>query len=107
MNSLGVEEKGETLASLCEAASSELVARLKEGVEPESIKPLFVTAAGVLALSMYIALGDKGETGFKAGDISVSFGGRAASAHALRTQAEAILAAHLRDRGFEFRSVEA
>lgn len=105
--SLGVgAEKKDALNALCEAASAELLSRLKEGVEVESIKHLFVTAAGVLALSMYIALGDSGSYSFKAGNLSVSSGSGASSAHSLRQQAESILAAYLTDKGFEFRSVE-
>lgn len=105
--SLGAEaEKKDALSALCEAASAELLNRLREGVDVESIKPLFVTAAGVLALSMYIALGDSGSYSFKAGNLSVSSGGSAVSAHSLRQQAESILSAYLVDRGFEFRSVE-
>lgn len=105
--SLGGETgKKDTLTALCAAASAELLARLREGVDVESIKPLFVTAAGVLALSMFIALGDEGEYSFKAGSVSVSGGNKAASAHSLRMQAETILSAYLSDRGFQFKSVE-
>ena len=98
--------KKDILSALCEAASAELMGRLKEGVETESIKPLFVTAAGVLALSMFVALDDCGSYTFKAGNLSVSSAGGAVSAHTLRKQAEAILSAYMADRGFEFRSVE-
>lgn len=101
-------EKAETLNALCAAASAEIVARLRQGVEPESIKELFVTAAGVLALSMYIALGEGGSGwSFKAGNLAVSRSGSGyADADALRRQAEAMLAAYLVDQGFDFRSVE-
>ena len=95
----------QALSALCEAAAAELLGRLREGVDIESIKPLFVTAAGVLALSMYIAVGDEGVESFKAGNLSLSFGCKGASAHSLRTQAEAILSAYIADCGFEFRSV--
>lgn len=98
-------EKTEALSALCGAASAELRARLREGVEVESIKPLFVAAAGVLALSMYIALGDEGSYSFRAGELSVSKNG-GVSASSLRQQAESILSAYLRDCGFDFRSVK-
>ena len=104
-NSLGGAENGEVLSALCAAASAELLSRLREGTDVESIKPLFVTAAGVLALSMYIALGDEGDCAFKAGSFSMSTGGKAASAHSLRKQAEAMLASYISDSGFEFRGV--
>ncbi len=104
---LGEEAGSEgVLKALCEAASTELLARLREGTNVESIKPLFVTAAGVLALSMYVAVGDEGTKSVKAGNMAISTGGRAASAHSLRKQAEAMIAAYVKDCGFEFRSVE-
>ena len=99
------EGKSPRLEALCAAASAELMGRLREGVKIEDIKPLFVSAAGVLALSMYIAAEDEGQCSFKAGNLSVSSGSKAASAHSLRLQAEAMLAAYMADRGFEFRSV--
>ena len=95
------------LSALCEAASAELLGRLREGVDVAEIKQLFVTAAGVLALSMYMAVGDEGKKTVKAGHLSVSTGGKAASAHSLRKQAEAMLSAYIADCGFDFRSVEA
>ena len=52
-----------------------------------------------------MAVEDEGEKAVKAGNLSVSTGGRAASAHSLRKQAEAMLAAYLEDQGFSFRSV--
>ena len=104
---LGGEDADDAaLKALCAAASGELLGRLREGTDVESIKPLFVTAAGVLALSMYMTLGDAGLEGMKAGNLSLSFGDKAASAHSLRTQAEAMLSAYLRDAGFDFRGVE-
>ena len=106
-NSLGSDNTNrEMLNALCSAASSELLGRLKEGTDVESIKTLFVTAAGVLALSMYIALGDNGSYSFRAGNLSVSASGGGTSAASLRKQAESILAGYISDRGFEFRSVE-
>ena len=106
---LGEEAEGELVEKLCAAASAELLARLRQGVEPESIKELFVTAAGVLALSMYCALGQNSDgLSFRAGNLSVSraFRGSGSKAEQLRTQAETMLSAYLADRGFEFRSVE-
>lgn len=97
----------ETLSALCAAASAEIMARLREGVSVEDIKETFVTAAGVLALSMYIALGDSGgDFSFRAGNLSVSQSGGGSKADALRAQAENMLARYLIDQGFDFRSVE-
>jgi len=104
---LGGEDADDAaLKALCAAASGELLGRLREGTDVESIKPLFVTAAGVLALSMYTALGDEGTKSVRAGNLSVSTGGKAASAHSLRKQAEAMIASYIEDCGVEFRSVE-
>lgn len=100
-------DKQETLNALCAAASTEILSRLREGVKAEDIKETFVTAAGVLALSMYIALGEGGGNySFKAGNLSVSQSGGESKADALRRQAESILAHYLVDQGFDFRSVE-
>ncbi|MGN1002552.1 MAG: hypothetical protein ACI4PC_07245 [Oscillospiraceae bacterium] len=104
---LGDQEKGELLQSLCQAASGELRARLREGVAPEDIRETFVTAAGVLALSLYTALEEAALPGeVKAGSLSVKKGGGGASAAVLRQQAEALLAAYLQDQGFAFLGVK-
>lgn len=103
---LGEQTDAGALEKLCRAASSELLSRLRQGVDPESIKPLFICASGVLALSMYSALGLGGEYSFRAGNLSVSRRGQRPGADELRAQAEAMLSEYLADRGFEFRSVE-
>lgn len=103
---LGDVESGDLLRSLCKAASGELKARLREGVAPEDIKEPFITAAGVLALSMYMALEEPAFTGeVKAGNLSVKRSAGGTSAAALRQQAEAMLAAYLQDQGFAFLGV--
>lgn len=106
LSGLGEETDRGALEKLCRAASSELLSRLRQGVDPESIKPLFICASGVLALSMYSALGLGGEYSFRAGNISVSRRTSGSQADVLRAQAEAMLSEYLADRGFEFRSVE-
>lgn len=96
--------------TVCEAAGSELLARIKQGVSLEKIQPLFVSAAGILALSMYIQLDGSDEiTTFSAGNLSISkrtHNQISASAHTLRKQAETMLAAYLVDNGFDFRGVQ-
>ena len=105
--SLGGPAQQEILEKLCAAACSELLARLKEDVAAEDIQETFVTAAAVLALSMYCAIGEDGESfSFRAGNLSVSRSGGESRADSLRKQAEAMISAYLADRGFEFRSVE-
>ena len=97
--------------TVCEAAESELLKRIKQGVSIETIKPLFISAAGILALSMYMQLDGVEEiTAFSAGNLSISKRTQeqiSASAHALRKQAEAMLASYLIDNGFDFRGVQA
>ena len=94
------------LCRICGAASAELVARLRSGVLPCEIQPLFVMAAGMIALSMYIALPSAaGISSFRAGSVSATMKNDGESAKALREQGERILAAYLRDCGFDFRAV--
>ncbi len=80
--------------------------RLREGVSPDDIGELFITAAGMLALSMYIEVGAADDAaGVKAGNVTVSRRGARegiASAASLRREAEAMLSAFLKDRGFGF-----
>ena len=103
------EEISETaLMTLCRAAAGELKRRLREGVSPREIKELFVTAAGMLALSMYIAAEDRPlVSSFRAGNLAVGCraDGGGATAASLRRQAEDLLAAYLRDEGFAFLGV--
>lgn len=94
----------ERLALLCRLAVSELEARLRSGAQAESIGEQFVSAAGVLALSMYAALGDEPFAAVKIGSVSMTkqegdLSGR------LRTLSEELLAGFLRERGFDFRGV--
>ena len=95
----------DVMAALCDAASAELEARLREGESPETLGSVFSIAAGVLAVSMYCAVGQPEQIrSFKAGSVSVEYGGEA-TPESLRAAAEAMLAAHLKDRGFDFMGV--
>ena len=101
------EERSEALEALCAAASAELRARMRAGVDEQAIRSAFVTAAGMLALSMYISTDTgSGIEQFSAGRLSIKKGGETVSADKLRRQAETILAAYLTDAGFEFMGVE-
>lgn len=106
---LCASELPETAAmTLCGAAEGELARRLRGDVDIEEIRETFVAAAGVLALSMYMAAGGRGAvTSFKAGNLAVSCagGGEAASADRLRALAESMLSAYLRDESFGFMGV--
>lgn len=96
------------MMTLCRAAAGEIKQRLREGVGAGEIKELFVAAAGVLALSMYVAAGARpAVTSFKAGNLSVTCadGGEPVSAAALRALAENMLASYLKDESFGFLGV--
>lgn len=100
-------ESAGILKAVCSSAAAELESRLRKGVSSEEIQELFVTAAGVLALSMYMELDgvSKERMGsFSAGNVSVKLDGGAVSASAatLRRHAESMLAAYLDSGGFGF-----
>lgn len=103
-------EKGKALRSVCASAAAELESKLRTGVKSSDIEELFVSAAGVLALSLYLELrdipNDKIDS-FKAGELSVSLrdGTKAGCAQSLRMRAESMLSAYLDCGGFEFKGV--
>ncbi|MEG1633331.1 MAG: hypothetical protein RR314_04695 [Oscillospiraceae bacterium] len=100
---------GARISALCSAAASELERRLRAGVVAAELGETFVTAAGILALSMYAELqGADGAESVRAGSVTVSRRGAGAektSAAVLRREAEGMLSAFLEDRGFDFRGV--
>ena len=67
-------ESAGILKAVCASAAAELDSRLRKGVSSGEIQELFVTAAGMLALSMYLELaavpGDRVGS-FSAGNLSV------------------------------------
>ena len=103
-------DKGKALRSACQTAAAELESKLRSGVNSSDIEELFVSAAAVLALSLYLELtgitNDKIDS-FKAGELSVSLrdGTRTGSAQSLRMRAESMLSAYLDCGGFEFKGV--
>ena len=54
------EKETALLQEMCAAAAQELEQRLRQGVKPEDIQSAFVSAAGVLALSLYIQVASAG-----------------------------------------------
>lgn len=102
--------KGKALRSACQTAALELESKLRAGVNSSDIEELFVSAAAVLALSLYLELtgitNDKIDS-FKAGELSVSLrdGTKTGSAQSLRQRAESMLSAYLDCGGFEFKGV--
>lgn len=103
-------DKGKALRSACQTAAAELESKLRSGVNSSDIEEFFVSAAAVLALSLYLELtgitNDKIDS-FKAGELSVSLrdGTKTGSAQSLRMRAESMLSAYLDCGGFEFKGV--
>ena len=103
----GSDADTELLTAMCAAAASELEARLREGVSPEALGDTFDLAAGILAVSMYCAAEHPEQIkSFRAGSVSVDYAAGEVSPESLRAAAEAMLAAYLRDCGFDFRGVK-
>lgn len=100
----GTEER---LESLCIAAALELDSKLKADLDRSDIEILFVSAASLLAISMYMELEHScsGFESFSAGDLSVKLKGSIASPQTLRTQAEGMLRPYMRDGSFSFMGV--
>lgn len=102
--------EGKALRSACQTAAAELESKLRSGVNSSDIEELFVSAAAVLALSLYLELrdipNDKIDS-FKAGELSVSLrdGTKTGSAQSLKMRAESMLSAYLDCGGFEFKGV--
>ena len=103
-------ESGRALRSVCASAGAELESKLRAGVKGSDIEELFVSAAGLLAISLYLELEDFPKEkidSFKAGELSVKLreGTRQQSAASLRKRAESMLSAYLDCGGFEFTGV--
>lgn len=102
--------EGKALRSACQTAAAELESKLRSGVNSSDIEELFVSAAAVLALSLYLELrdipNDKIDS-FKAGELSVSLrdSTKTGSAQSLKMRAESMLSAYLECGGFEFKGV--
>lgn len=97
-------EESELLGLLSEAAEAELLGRLKPDVSAESIKPLFITAAAMLACSMYYCSKTDGVKAWSVGNVSVTSDDMGST---LRDRAEMLLAGYLdAGSGFEFMGVK-
>ena len=105
--SIGDAERA-ALTAVCAAAQAALAARLREGVTQESLGETFTTACGLLAIAMYMELGDAAGdvSSFRAGNISVTRRRGGTSAARLRVRAEELLSDWLEDRGFAFQGVD-
>ena len=95
-------EESEVLGLLCKAAEDELLKRLKEDVDPLSIKTLFVTAAAMIACSMNETYG--GVKSWSAGQVAVTEGGAVSN---LRDRTEILMAGYIdAGSGFDFVGVD-
>ncbi len=108
-----LREGGEgVLEAVCEAAAMEIKGKLRSNISVEDLGELYVTAAGILAIALYVELSDSADSGiesFSAGNLSVGLSnsdGIKASAASLRQTAENMLSAYLRDSGFCFMGVD-
>ena len=93
------------LDALCGASTAALVARLRDGLNPDDCRADFVAAASLFALAAMNEAGlgmDMEE--FRAGDLTVKRGGGDAASRCLRRQADLIIAPYLKD-SFSFRGV--
>ena len=102
--------EGRALRSVCQTAAAELESKLRSDVKSSDIEELFVCAAALLAISLYLELAnipDDTIESFKAGEVSVKLrdGAKAQSSQALRQRAETMLSAYLDCGGFEFKGV--
>ena len=94
--------ESEILGLLCKAAEDELLRRLKDGVDPVGIKPVFIAAAAMIACSMYETYG--GIKSWSAGQVSVTEGGAVSD---LRARAEILMAGYIDSgSGFDFVGVD-
>ena len=94
--------ESELLGLLCKASEDELLRRLRKGARPESIKPIFIAAAAMLACSMYETYG--GVKSWSIGQVSVTEGGAVSD---LRYRAEMLMAGYIDSgSGFDFVGVE-
>ena len=101
------ERQSQLLQMLCNAATSSLEDRLREGITPEDCKADFIAAASLYALA---SMNDVEETvqveEFRAGDLTVrqSSSGRDAASNCLQRQADMLILPYLKDR-FSFLGV--
>ena len=96
-------ESSEGLAPFAATAEAMLRVRLREGVDPEEIRDLYVAAGALMALAVRESAG--GEIDWTAGAVSVSRRGSGGAA-ALMAEAGALLAGYTRDGDFCFLGVD-
>ncbi len=97
-------QQTELLKILCQAATSNLENRLRDGLAVEDCKADFVAAASLFALAALQEAGKGGVEEFKAGDLTVRRSGMDTSSRCLQHQAELIMGPFVKD-GFLFLGV--
>lgn len=98
-----VPENLALLDIMCEAAKAELERILIHPMESEAEKSLFLSSAGMLAVSGYMQTGTHGDiTSFKAGSVQIQRSEGKSDALALRERAYRLLAGYIADADFAF-----
>ncbi len=96
-----VGESPEMLDGICASVINSLTLRLKDGISPDDIKDVFVTAAALESAKMYEdILGTGAVQSYSAGGISV-----VKTAGGGKNAAESLLSPYLKDDGFSFLEV--
>lgn len=100
-----VGDNMDLLRTVCTAVVSSLEARLRDDLEPGDCLSDFVTAAGMYAVAALAEIGDWNTVEqLTAGDLTVRRGGNDRAAQYLRSQADLLMAPHLKT-GFAFMGV--
>ena len=101
----------ERLQEFCTVAEQEALSRLRKDVVPEDCGDVFITAAALLAVSLYQAIVSCNAAGvsYRAGEVSVTEVGAdnyLSVSQSLRKQAEALLMPYVEDDSFSFVGVQ-
>ena len=101
------DQQPRILEVLCEATTSSLKSRLRDGLTPDDCKADFIASASLMALSALAGVsGEVPVEQITAGDFTIKKGTVSydAASNCLRNQAELMIAPYLKDR-FSFRGV--
>lgn len=91
-------QQTQLLGVLCQATSSSLASRLREGLTPEDCKADFIAAASLLALAAMSSAADPEKVEqITAGDFSIRKKTTDAASNCLRNQAELMISPYLKD----------
>lgn len=95
------------LSSLCQGAYTLWESRLRDGLEPEDCREIFLMACAWTALGSFSAAVQSGDpVSFSVGDLSVTQGGAGdAAGRSLQAQAEKLMLPYTADASFAFLEV--